>query len=58
MIFGVAATIADLSKYVTLEPGDLLFTGTSGTTAEMKAGDVIEVEIAGIGTLSNPVVRA
>jgi len=58
MIFGVAHTIADLSKYVTLEPGDLLFTGTSGTTAQLSAGDTIEVEIAGIGTLSNPVVGA
>ncbi len=58
MIFGVAHTIADLSKYVTLEPGDLLFTGTSGTTSQIKAGDTVEVEIAGIGTLRNPVTAA
>ena len=55
MIFGVAATIADVSKYVTLEPGDLLFTGTSGSTSQIVAGDVVEVEISGIGTLRNPV---
>jgi len=55
MIFGVAHTISDLSRYVTLEPGDLLFTGTSGTTSKITAGDVVEVEIAGIGTLRNPV---
>jgi len=58
MIFGVARTIADLSKYVTMEPGDLLFTGTSGTTSRIKPGDVVEVEISGIGTLRNPVTAA
>jgi len=58
MIFGVAHTIADLSKYVTFEPGDLLFTGTSGTTAQIGDGDVVEVEISGIGTLRNPVRMA
>ncbi|MBM3956850.1 MAG: fumarylacetoacetate hydrolase family protein [Gemmatimonadetes bacterium] len=58
MIYGVAYTIADLSKYVTLEPGDLLFTGTSGTTSQIRGGDVVEVEIEGIGTLRNPVTAA
>jgi len=58
MIFDVAHTIADLSKYVTLEPGDLLFTGTSGTTSQIKAGDTVEVEVSGIGTLRNPVTAA
>ena len=58
MIFDVAHTIADLSKYVTLEPGDLLFTGTSGTTSQIRAGDVVEVEISEIGTLRNPVAAA
>ena len=55
MIFGIAATIADLSKYVTLEPGDCIFTGTSGTAGQIKPGDVVEIEIAGIGVLRNPV---
>ena len=58
MIFGVAYTIADLSRYVTLEPGDLLFTGTSGTTSQIGAGDVVEVDISGIGTLRNTVRAA
>jgi 2-keto-4-pentenoate hydratase/2-oxohepta-3-ene-1,7-dioic acid hydratase in catechol pathway len=43
------------SRYVTLEPGDLIFTGTPGTTRAMKPGDVVEVEIEGIGVLRNPV---
>lgn len=55
MIFGVKATIADISKYVTLEPGDCIFTGTSGTAGEMHAGDSVEIEIENIGTLKNKV---
>lgn len=58
MIYDVAYTIADVSKYVTLEPGDLLFTGTSGTTSKIEVGDVVEVEIEGIGILRNPVRSA
>ena len=37
-------------------PGDLIFTGTPGTTTPIKAGDVVEVEIEGVGVLRNPVV--
>ena len=55
MIFNVSHTIADVSKYVTLEPGDLLFTGTSGTTAQINPGDTVEVEISNIGALRNAV---
>jgi 2-keto-4-pentenoate hydratase/2-oxohepta-3-ene-1,7-dioic acid hydratase in catechol pathway len=43
---------------VTLEPGDLIFTGTPGRTSAIKPGDKVEVEIEGIGTLTNPVVAA
>jgi 2-keto-4-pentenoate hydratase/2-oxohepta-3-ene-1,7-dioic acid hydratase in catechol pathway len=63
MIFGVATTIAYLSKVFTLEPGDLVFTGTPpgvGIARKppvfLRAGDVVEVEIDGIGLLKNPVV--
>jgi 2-keto-4-pentenoate hydratase/2-oxohepta-3-ene-1,7-dioic acid hydratase in catechol pathway len=63
MIFGVAETLAYLSKVFTLEPGDLIFTGTPPGVGfarkppvYLKAGDVVEVEIAGIGLLRNPVV--
>jgi 2-keto-4-pentenoate hydratase/2-oxohepta-3-ene-1,7-dioic acid hydratase in catechol pathway len=41
---------------MTLEPGDLLFTGTPGTTAKLSAGDVVEVEVAGVGVLRNGVI--
>ncbi len=63
MIFGVAETVELLSACMTLEPGDVLVMGTpAGVGAArkppvwMKAGDVVEVSIEGIGTLSNPVV--
>lgn len=63
LIFDVPYTIAYLSKIVTLEPGDLIFTGTPpgvGMARKppvwLKAGDVVEVEIDGLGVLSNPVV--
>jgi len=56
LIFDVATVVSYLSKYVTLEPGDVIFTGTPGTTRAFKAGDTIEVEIEGIGTLRNRAV--
>ena len=56
LIFDVAAVVSYLSKYVTLEPGDVIFTGTPGTTRAFKPGDTIEVEIEGIGTLRNRAV--
>ncbi|WP_233839018.1 fumarylacetoacetate hydrolase family protein [Paraburkholderia sp. ZP32-5] len=58
MIFGVAAYISRMSKYMTLYPGDVIWMGTEGTSENLKAGDVVEVDISGIGTLSNPLVRA
>jgi 2-keto-4-pentenoate hydratase/2-oxohepta-3-ene-1,7-dioic acid hydratase in catechol pathway len=56
LIFKPAETVAYISKYVTLMPGDLIFTGTTGRTQPIKSGDVLEVEIDGIGVLRNPVV--
>jgi len=56
LIFGVPALVSFISQVVTLEPGDLIFTGTSGRPAELHDGDVVEVEVEGIGTLRNPVV--
>jgi 2-keto-4-pentenoate hydratase/2-oxohepta-3-ene-1,7-dioic acid hydratase in catechol pathway len=55
LIFDVPTLIEWISTFVTLEPGDLIFTGTSGDPAEMHPGDVVDVEIEGIGVLSNPV---
>jgi len=55
LIFPPAEIVAYVSRYVTLEPGDLIYTGTPGKTRAMKPGDVVEVEIEGIGVLRNPV---
>ena len=55
LIFDVPTVISRISRRQTLEPGDLIFTGTPGTSAPLNAGDTVEVEIEGIGVLSNPV---
>jgi 2-keto-4-pentenoate hydratase/2-oxohepta-3-ene-1,7-dioic acid hydratase in catechol pathway len=59
MIFPVAAIIAFLSRFITLEPGDVIATGTPGggsaSGTYLKPGDVIAATISGIGTLENPV---
>jgi len=63
-IFGVPHLLSFVSQVITLEPGDLIFTGTppgvgisrKPTPVLLKAGDVCEVEIEGIGTLKNPCV--
>jgi len=56
MIFSIAEIVAFITRYVTLEPGDIIFTGTPGTTATINPGDEVEVEIEGCGVLRNPVV--
>jgi 2-keto-4-pentenoate hydratase/2-oxohepta-3-ene-1,7-dioic acid hydratase in catechol pathway len=58
LIFGIPAIVSYVSRYVTLDPGDVIFTGTPGTTRAMVPGDVVEVSIEGIGVLRNRVVRA
>lgn len=62
MIFTVANAIATISEFMTLEPGDMIATGTPQGVGHarkpplwMKAGDTVEIEIEGIGVLSNPV---
>ena len=55
LIFDIPAVVAYTSRFVTLEPGDMIYTGTPGEPAEMKDGDVCEIEIEGIGVLRNPV---
>ena len=54
-IFDCATMVSWISRWVTLMPGDLIFTGTPGATRRLAAGDVVEVEIEGLGTLRNPV---
>jgi 2-keto-4-pentenoate hydratase/2-oxohepta-3-ene-1,7-dioic acid hydratase in catechol pathway len=55
MVFNVSTLIAFISSVMTLEPGDLIFTGTPAGVGPLKPGDVVDVEIEGLGKLSNPV---
>lgn len=57
MVFGVIDYLVAMTRCLTLYPGDMVWMGTEGETANMKHGDTVEVEISGIGTLRNPVVR-
>ena len=57
LLFGPAAIVSFVSRYITLSAGDVIYTGTPGSTSAMKAGDSVEVEIDGIGILQNPVVQ-
>ncbi|MFN0107263.1 MAG: fumarylacetoacetate hydrolase family protein [Blastocatellia bacterium] len=56
LIYDCETIVSVTSKYVTLTPGDLIYTGTPGVTKPMKPGDVVEVEIEGVGVLRNKVV--
>ena len=58
MIFNVAKIVSYVSHYVTLEPGDVIYTGTPQTTRQIKSGDVVEVEVEGVGVLRNRVTQA
>jgi 2-keto-4-pentenoate hydratase/2-oxohepta-3-ene-1,7-dioic acid hydratase in catechol pathway len=55
LIFDCPAIVSWISGWVTLLPGDIIYTGTPGSTRKMSPGDTVEVEIEGIGVLSNPV---
>ncbi len=56
LIFDVPALIAFVSSHMTLEVGDVISTGTPAGVGNLVPGDVVEVEIEGIGTLRNPVI--
>ena len=55
-IFGVREYISEMSRYLTLVPGDIIWMGTDGATENMVDGDLVEVEISDIGVLRNRVV--
>ena len=55
MHFSIPELVSFVSGIMTLEPGDLIATGTPAGTAPLHHGDVVEVEITGVGILSNPV---
>ena len=57
LMFSFAYQVADLSRLVTLEPGDLLLTGTPAHSRPVEPGDVVAVEVEGIGRLENTVVE-
>jgi 2-keto-4-pentenoate hydratase/2-oxohepta-3-ene-1,7-dioic acid hydratase in catechol pathway len=56
MAFGILTLVAYISQVMTLEPGDLIATGTPAGVGPLRPGDVVEVEIPGVGVLRNPVV--
>jgi len=56
MIFGLDAIIRFITDVMTLEPGDVIATGTPSGVGPLKPGDVVEVVVEGIGRLRNPVV--
>ncbi len=55
MIFNPNFLISFISKVMTLDPGDVILTGTPEGVGAMKAGDTIEIEVGGVGVLRNPV---
>ena len=55
LIFDIPTLISYCTKFITLEPGDMIYTGTPGEPGELKDGDICEIEIEGIGVLRNPV---
>jgi 2-keto-4-pentenoate hydratase/2-oxohepta-3-ene-1,7-dioic acid hydratase in catechol pathway len=57
MIFDTATYIAEVSKYCTIEPGDVMWMGTDGVPENIKPGDTVEIEITGIGVLRNKVAQ-
>jgi len=57
MIFGVEEYIHQITKYLTLHPGDVIWMGTDGASPNMSHGDICEITITGIGTLRNSIIK-
>lgn len=57
LMFDIPAIISYVTRYVTLYPGDVVFTGTPGSTQKMLPGQVVEIEVEGVGVLRNPVAK-
>ena len=55
LIFGVHEIVSFASQYLTLCPGDIIYTGTPGATAALTSGSIVEVELEGVGVLKNSV---
>lgn len=57
MIFSIVDFLVAMTRYDTLYPGDIMWMGTEGMTQNIKHGDTVDIEITGIGVLTNPVIR-
>ena len=57
MIFSIAYQIADISRLITLQPNDVLLTGTPAHSRPVEIGDVVAVEVSGVGRLENTIVE-
>ena len=57
LIFPVDVIVSYISQFATLYPGDVIYTGTPGSTKAMQPGDVVEVEVEGVGVLRNRIQR-
>jgi 2-keto-4-pentenoate hydratase/2-oxohepta-3-ene-1,7-dioic acid hydratase in catechol pathway len=55
MVYNCFEIVSGISQYITLHPGDIILTGAPGAVEQLSPGDVVEIEIPGIGTLRNPV---
>ena len=55
LLFDSSYLVSYISRYVTLEPGDMIFTGTPGSTSAMQPGDIVEIELENVGVLRNTI---
>jgi len=56
LVFSIPVILAYITRAMTLEPGDIVATGTPDGVGPLQPGDRVEIEVAGVGTVSNPVV--
>ncbi len=56
MVFSIPMLLSYISQYLTLEPGDIVATGTPAGTKRLEPGDVVEVQLVGLSSVSNPVI--
>jgi 2-keto-4-pentenoate hydratase/2-oxohepta-3-ene-1,7-dioic acid hydratase in catechol pathway len=55
MVFSIPFLLSYISRYITLEPGDLVLTGTPSGVAQLQPGDTVDVELVGLSKVANPV---
>ena len=58
MVFDIPTLLADISTVMTLEPGDLVATGTPEGVGKLAEGDEVEVEVVGVSRVRNPVITS